>query len=375
MQKSCFYVCFLSMIFFPSQHAVCAEQMLFVGTNAEQQGIYASTLDLTTGAFSPVRAVGDAPRPGFLALHPQLPILYSITREKRKSPSGGLRAFRIEAEEKTLKLVSQQPTGDEGATHLAVGPSGKLIVVAHYAGGSTVLLPLDDTGALQPVASHVDHAGSSVHPKRQTKPFAHGVALDAGGQFACVADLGTDEVIVYRMSDDKTLERQSHWNAAPGAGPRHLAFHPTGRWLYCINELNSTLTALDFDKQAGKLSELQTIGTLPTDFVGSSTTAEVVVHPSGRFVYCSNRGHDSTAAFAIDSDTGRLSQIEVEPTQGGHPRFIGIDPSGNYLIAANRDANNLVSFRIDQETGALTPTGHKATIPQPVCVVFPRMQR
>ena len=149
-------------------------------------------------------------------------------------------------------------------------------------------------------------------------------------------------------------------------------FIPHRGWLYCINELNSTLSVLGFDAKTGKLTELQTVGTLPSDFGGPNSTAEVVVHPSGKFVYSSNRGHDSTAAYSIDANTGRLTLIEIEPTQGGHPRFIGIEPSGNYLIAANRDANNLVSFRIDRVTGALAPTGYQVQIFQPVCVVFPR---
>jgi len=353
---------------------LAVEQPLFVGTNAKERGIFASMLNLATGEFGPAQAVGDAPRPGFLALHPQLPMLYAVTREKER-PSGGLRAFLIESatQRATLKLtlVNRQLTGDEGATHLALDPLSKLIVVAHYSGGSTALLPLSDDGSIRPVAILVPHGGTSVHPDRQTEPHAHGVAFDASGQFVCVADLGTDEVIVYRHRAAEKLERHTVWKAAPGAGPRHVAFHPNGQWLYCLNELNSTMSVLVFDANAGKLTELQTVDTLPGGFTGPNSTAEVVVHPSGKFVYGSNRGHDSTAAFSIDADTGRLRLIEVEPTRGGHPRFIGIEPSGKYLIAANRDANNLVSFRIDLATGALAPTGHQVSVPQPVCVVFP----
>ncbi len=377
MPKSQLLVWLLTMTLFQSplfqsHSALASDQLIFVGTNAAQQGIYASTLNLATGEFGPARAVGDAPRPGFLALHPRLPVLYSIAVEK-KDPSGGLRSFRIDSAAQQLTLINRQTTGDDGATHLALNPTGDAIVVVHYTGGSTALLPLSESGAIKPLTSLVQHAGSSVHPSRQKGPYAHGVAWDASGQFACVADLGADQVLVYHLHS-QTLERHSIWNAKPGAGPRHLAFHPNGQWLYCINELNNTLTALTFDGEAGALAELQTIGTLPPDFTEPNTTAEVVVHPSGKFVYCSNRGHDSTAAFAIDTDTGQLTLVEIEPTQGGHPRFIGIDPSGKYLIAANRDDDNLVSFLIAQETGALTPTGHQISIPQPVCLVFPRMQ-
>ena len=364
--------CLIPVTFLLSQYTFAAEQALFIGTNAEQQGIYASTLDLSTGEFCPAKAVGDAPRPGFLALHPKLSILYSISHEQGEQPTGGLRAFQMEAKTLSLTLINRETSGDEGTTHLALNPVGTAIVVANYTGGSTSLLPLTAEGTLKPLTSLVKHKGSSIHPHRQGEPHAHGIAIDAAGLFACVADLGTDEVIVYRITDGTKLERVTAWKATPGAGPRHLAFHPKGQWLYSINELNATLTVLNFDSQTGNLTELQTIGTLPPDFTEPNSTAEVVVHPNGQFVYCSNRGHDSTTVFAIDTDSGRLTFVETEPTQGGHPRFIGIEPSGRYLIAANRDANNLVSFQIDPATGQLTPTGHQVSIPQPVCVVFPR---
>ncbi|MEM8946525.1 MAG: lactonase family protein [Planctomycetota bacterium] len=350
---------------------VAEEQVLLIGTNAREQGIYASSLNLESGEFAPANAVGDAPRPSFLALHPRLPLLYAVTQEQSE-PAGGVRAFRIDSNGIGLELIDRESTGDEGSTHLEVCPNGEAIIVANYTGGSTTLLPLDGDGKLGPLSSLIQHQGASVNQQRQRAPHAHGVAIDHDGNFACVADLGTDEVIVYRIVGGSGLARVSAWDAKPGAGPRHLTFHPHGRWLYSINELDSTLTVLSFDRQTGTLTELQTIDTLPADFQSPNTTAEVVVHPSGRYVYISNRGHDSTAAFAIDGETGRLRLIEIEPTQGGHPRFIGIDPSGKFLIAANRDANNLVSFGIDPQTGGLKPTGYQVSVPQPVCVVFPQ---
>jgi len=346
------------------------EQVMYVGTSQNEQGIYASTLNLKTGEMSPAKVVADAPRPGFLALHPRLPLLYAVTAEPTK-PAGGVRAYKIDAANNELTLLNKQATGDEGATHLALDPAGNTIVVAHYSGGSTAVLPIAADGSIEALATVVKHTGSGPSLDRQTEPHAHGVAFDASGQFACVADLGTDEVIVYRLLTGGKLTQHSVWKATPGAGPRHLAFHPTGRWLYCLNELDSTMAALSFDADQGELAELQTIGTLPSDFAGSNTTAEVVVHPNGKFLYGSNRGHDSTALLAIDGETGLLTLIEIEPTLGEHPRFIGIEPSGQFLIAANRDANNLVSFRINPTTGALTPTGHETSVPQPVCVVFP----
>lgn len=355
----------------PVEYVRADEQPLFVGTHVAERGIYASTIDLATGEFGTTSSVGDAPRPGFLALHPHLPLLYAVTQETGK-PSGGVRVFQFTPQSLALESVGQVSTEDEGATHLALDSAGKKLVVVHYSGGSTALVPVSDEGKIDSVSDLVRHSGSSVNPQRQGEPHAHGVAFDSSGQFACVADLGTDEVIVYRLEEGK-LTRCSAWKAAPGAGPRHVAFHPNGRWLYCVNELNSTLNALAFDADSGELSEMQTIGTLPDDFEGTSYTAEVVVHPNGRFVYISNRGHDSTTVFAIHAETGALSVVEFEPTGGGHPRSIGIDPSGRFLIAANRDANNLVSFHLDSETGKLLPTGYEVTVPQPVCVVFPSM--
>ena len=351
-----------------------AEQLMFIGTNASEHGIFASKFNLESGKFSEPQAVGDAPRPSFLAMHPTLPMLYAVTRESTK-PSGGVRAFQISFEDGSLALLNQQSTGDQGPTHLEVTPDGKALLVANYSGGSTTLLPLDDTGQIGPLSALVKHQGSSVNPKRQRAPFAHGVAISRAGRFACVADLGTDEVIVYRIVGNSKLSRVGAWKALPGAGPRHLAFHPQQPWLYSINELDSTLSALKFDVESGQLNELQTLNTLPTGFTGKNTTAEVVVHPSGKFVYISNRGHDSTAAFSIDPESGKLALIEIESTLGDHPRFIGIEPSGQFLIAANRDANNLVSFRIDATTGKLEPTGHQITIKQPVCVVFPQQEQ
>ena len=370
MSTTCLFTCFvfLAMVLAPS--IADSSQTMFVGTSVEQDGIYACTLNLQTGEFSAAKAVGDAPRPTFLALHPKLPVLYAVTKEKEK-PSGGVRAFHMDLQKQSLTRINRQSTGDDGSTHLALDPAGQVIVVANYSGGSTSLLAVSDNGGVKPLSMLIAHEGSSINQQRQEAPHAHGVAFDSVGRFACVADLGTDEVIVYRLDRGK-LTRQTAWKAKPGAGPRHLAFHPNGQWLYCINELDSTLSSLKFDEDTGDLAEMQTIGTLPADFSGSNTTAEVVVHPSGKFVYISNRGHDSTAAFAIDFTSGRLSLIEIEPTGGGHPRFIGIEPSGRYLIAANRDANNLVSFRIDQKMGALTPTGYEASVPQPMCVVFPQ---
>jgi len=356
------------------------EHRMLIGTSVRENGIYACTLNSDTGELSETKPVGDAPRPSFLALHPTRPIVYAVTTEA-ETPSGGVRAFRFSADSEQLLPIGLQPTGDHGATHLAVTPDATSLIVVHYSGGSTTRLPLSTEGTIEPRAALVAHQGSSLHASRQSEPHAHGIAIDSSGQFACVADLGTDEVIVYRLPRNdlpdndlpsSDLKRLSAWKAQPGAGPRHLAFHPNEKWLYSINELDSTMSVLEFNGPEGKLTELQTLSTLPDGFEGENSTAEVVVHPNGKFLYGSNRGHDSTALFAIASETGRLTLVETTPTGGQHPRFIGLDPTGQFLIVANRDSNNLVSFRVDAQTGRLDPTGYETIVPKPVCVVFPR---
>ncbi|MGI9455850.1 MAG: lactonase family protein [Aeoliella sp.] len=357
----------------PAVLAQRMEQRMLIGTNAMEMGIYACELNTETGEMSDAKAVGDAPRPGYLALHPTLPLVYAVTSEPLE-PNGGVRAFRLASRDSKLILLGAHSTGDVGATHLAVAPEATSLVVVHYSGGSTTRMRLSSTGSIGSESPLVKHEGSSVNVSRQEQPHAHGVAFDADGRFACVADLGTDEVIVYRLAGGRQLKRSSAWKAKPGAGPRHLAFHPNGKWLYCINELDSTMSVLTFDGDAGQLSELQTLSTLPEDFDGENSTAEVIVHPSGKFVYGSNRGHDSTAVFSVAASTGHLTLVETEPTGGGHPRFIGLDPTGSFLIAANRDSDNLVSFHVDKKTGALEPTGFETSVPTPVCVVFPSEQ-
>ncbi|MDA0837106.1 MAG: lactonase family protein [Planctomycetota bacterium] len=345
-----------------------SKQVLFIGNSTQDQGIFSCTLNTETGELSESKLAVEAPKPGFLAFHPSKPILYAVTGEDA-APNGGVRSFQINRDEGTLTQINQQLTGDNGATHLEADREGKALLVAHYSGGSTSSLPLNDDGSIGELAVNIPHQGSSAH-ERQKQPHAHGIAIDHQNRFACVADLGTDQVVVYRMLDGAHLEPASSWTAAPGSGPRHMAFHPNGKWLYCIHEINGTLSALAYNGKEGVVTEIGTYSTLPEDFTGENTTAEVVVHPNGKFVYGSNRGHDSTAVYAMDQETGALERIQIEPTLGGHPRHIGIDPTGTFFIAANRDNNNLVSFTIDQETGRLTPTGHQTSAPTPVCVVF-----
>ena len=254
-----------------------------------------------------------------------------------------------------------------------VDKTGKDVLVANYDSGSVSVLPIQPDGKLGAATAFVQHQGSSADPQRQEGPHAHSINVDAANRFAFAADLGLDKVLVYRFDPAKgTLIANSPPSVSvkPGAGPRHFAFHPGGHYAFVINEMGSTVTAFSYDPAHGVLKELQTISTLPENFKGENSTAEVQVHPSGKFLYGSNRGHDSIAVFAIDPDKGTLSLVERQSTQGKTPRNFGIDPSGQYLLAANQDSGTVVVFRIDPQTGHLSPTGQVVEVPSPVCVKF-----
>jgi 6-phosphogluconolactonase len=246
--------------------------------------------------------------------------------------------------------------------------------MANYGSGSVACLPIDAAGRLAPASSFLQHEGSGADPKRQMGPHAHSINLDAANRFAIAADLGLDQLLIDRFDAAKgtlTPNDPPLTRVASGAGPRHFAFHPDGRHAYVINEMHCTVTAFDCDPGRWSLSEIQTLSTLPEGVQGKNfSTAEVQVHPSGRFLYGLNRGHDTIAIFAIDAATGRLRAVGHEPSQGKTPRNFGIEPTGRYLLAANQDSGTVVVFRIDPESGALQPTGHTAEVPRPVCVKF-----
>jgi 6-phosphogluconolactonase len=252
---------------------------------------------------------------------------------------------------------------------VSVDAKGKVLLAANYGGGSVTSVPIGADGRLGTPASVIQHKGRGADPRRQKGPHAHSINPDPTNKFAVAADLGIDKLLVYRLDTAKgvlTPHDPPFAKLAPGAGPRHLAFHPSGRFAYVINELNSTVTSFAYG--SGKFETLQTIGTLPQGFEGSNSTAEVLVHPSGKFLYGSNRGHNSIAIFAIDAGTGKLAVVGHEPVRGDWPRSFCIDPTGAFLLTANRRTNNVVVFRIDGKTGRLTATGHEATIPAAICV-------
>lgn len=350
---------------------------VYIGTytRAESEGIYLLTLDSKTGELTHQGLAAEVENPAFLALHPSKPLLYAVGEmDNLDGKSGGaVNAFALDSETGLLKLLNQRSAIGAGTCHVAVDRVGKNVAIANYGGGSVAILPIAEDGALLPASDFVQHAGSSVNPQRQERAHAHSVTFDPAGRFLFVGDLGMDQVVIYRYDSAQgriAPNDPPFTTAAPGAGPRHFAFHPGGRFAYVINEMGSTITAFKYDVGAGSLEVIGNVTTLPADFTGESTTAEIRVHPSGRFVYGSNRGHDSIAAFAVDENTGMLHAIGHTPSGGKTPRNFNIDPTGNYLIAANQNSDNVVAFRINSATGALDPAGSEVMIAAPVCVIF-----
>lgn len=373
---SVFLVAWLSVIGFAGTFPALADESIsfYLGTytRGDSRGIYQAQLDLTTGKLHSLELAAELDSPSFVALHPVKPIVYAVSEVANfgGEKAGAVSALRRDAESGHLTLLSQQTTKGAHPCHVSVTPCGKFVMVANYSGGSVACYPVEEDGSLGPMSGFVQHEGSSVSP-RQKGPHAHSIDPDPNGRFFYVDDLGADKVFIYRLDEGRLVPNQPAFaSLAPGSGPRHLAFHPEGRFVYVINELLSTVTAFEHDAETGALTEIQTISTLPDGFDGKNTTAEVRVHPSGKFLYGSNRGHDSIALFRVSCDTGKLTALGQTSSGGNSPRNFTIDPSGRYLLAAHQLSDNVVAFRINQDTGLLEPTGSELEVSMPVCVTF-----
>lgn len=357
------------------------EYHVFFGTYTREKskGIYRARLDVVTGKLSEAELAAETKDPSFLAVHPTGWFLYAIDEgsDPARTPGRGVRTYGLNGRSGILTFLNEQSAGSAGPCHLTVDHEGRSVLVANYSGGSVSALPVGEDGRLGPPAVVVRHVGSSVHPTRQKQPHAHAINVSPDNRFALVPDLGIDQVRVYRLDATKP-ELVPHTPSAvrlpPGSGPRHLAFRPDGRFVYVINELLCTVSVFAYDARRGELKDVQVISTLPpgeTVRPGFST-AEVVVHPSGQYVYGSNRGHDSIVVYAVDRASGRLTHLQNEPTQGRTPRHFTLDPTGNWLLAENQASDTVVVFGVDPKTGRLSPTGQSITVPSPVCAVFTR---
>jgi len=354
------------------------EYLVYFGTytSAKSHGIYVSRFASGTGRLSAAELAAETPHPSFLAVHPSRRFLYAVGeiagREGRRA--GGVNAFALDRRTGRLAALNQQPSGGLGPCHVEVDKTGRCLLVANYGSGSVAALPIGKDGRLGAPVCTRQHTGSSVHPQRQAGPHAHCVNVNPANRFALVCDLGLDRVLVYRLDPKHgTLLPNDPPSAAvrPGAGPRHLAFRRDGRFVFVVNELASTLSAFAFDPRRGALAEVETVSTLPAGFAGTNNTcAEVAVHPNGRFVYASNRGHDSIVTFAVDPASGRLGYVAHQATGGRTPRHFALDPTGKWLLAENQASDSVVVFRLDTKSGRLLPTGQAVSVPSPVCAVF-----
>ena len=339
------------------------------------EGIYVYRLDPDSGALTLDQTVGGVVNPSFLAIEPRGRFLYAAEEATATGdePGGAVSAFARDPASGALRFLNRQLSHGDDPCYVSVDRSGHFVYAANYTSGSVAILPVGDDGRLEPASDVRRHQGSSVDPRRQAGPHAHSIVPDPTGGYVLAADLGLDQVLVYRpqpASGSLLPHAPPATSFPPGSGPRHLAFGPDAARAYVINELGSTLTACAWDGERGVLTPRQTVSTLPVGFAGGNHCADVRVAPSGRFVYGSNRGHDSIAIFAVDAATGTLIPAGHEPTQGRTPRGFAIDPTGAFLIAANQESDTIVTFRIDAETGQLTPTGQVAASPSPVCVTF-----
>jgi 6-phosphogluconolactonase len=350
---------------------------VYVGTytGPKSKGIYLLEFDPATGSLTPKGVAAETPSPSFLAIHPNRKFLYAANEVGNfgGKSGGGVSAFAIDPKTGSLTPLNRQSSGGADPCAILVDPSGKNVLVANYSGGSLEVLPIGKDGNLGQPSAFVQHVGSSVDKGRQTSPHAHSIDLDATGKLAIASDLGLDKLMVYRFDPAKgTLTPNDPPSASvkPGAGPRHFAFHPDGRHAYVINEMASTVTALDFDPARGSFAELQTISTRGPGGKPGNSTAEIMVHPSGKFVYGSNRGDDTLAIYSVEPVSGKLTLVGHQPTGGKTPRNFGIDPTGQFLLAANQDSGTVVLFRIDPATGLLKQVGEPVAVPSPVCVKF-----
>lgn len=353
--------------------------LVYVGTYTEEgsksKGIYAYRFDESTNQITSLGLAAETTNPSFVALHPNGRFLYAVNEVQNfKGPnSGGVSAFSVDRGTGKLTFLNEVPSRGADPCYIIVDKAGKYVLVANYTGGSVAVFPVLADGKLGEASQFMQHTGQGANPKRQEGPHAHSIDLSPDNRFAFVDDLGLDELKVYKYDTAKgslTPNSPPFAKLDAGAGPRHFVLHPSGKFAYVVAEMASTVTAFSVDLNKGALQRLQTLSTLPKDFSGENDDAEIQIHPSGKFLYASNRGHDSIAVFAIDSQKGTLTQIEDVPTQGKIPRSFEIDPTGNFLFAENQKSDSIVVFRIDGKTGRLTPTGKVLDVGSPVDVKF-----
>ena len=376
-----FAVCLVLLFALLSSLSAETRYLAYVGTYTVRgsQGIYVYRYDPATGGLEPLGLAAESDNPSFIAIAPNHHFLYAVNEGKfqGKSDTGGVSAFSIDPQTGRLTFLNDVASRGADPCHLSLDRDGKFVLVANYTGGSVATFRVGADGKLGEASTFIQHKGSGPNHQRQEAPHAHWIDFSPDGRFVLSADLGLDQILVYRYDPAKgtlTPNDPPFAKLAPGAGPRHVAPSRDGRFVYVISELNGTVTTFSYDAKRGALQELQVVPTLPKDFHGENTTAEMVAHPNGKFLYGSNRGHDSIVVYAIDPKKGTLTLVEHVSSKGKAPRNFEIDPAGKFLLVANQESDNIVVFAIDQSTGKLTPTGAEIKVAAPVCIRFLAME-
>jgi 6-phosphogluconolactonase len=383
---ACFF-CLASLSAIAASPKAQGKYLVFVGTYTQDEGkatnskgIYVYRYDAATQEIAPLGLAAETTNPSFVALHPNGHFLYAVNElGNYKGPnSGGVSAFSVDRATGKLTFLNEVASRGADPCYITVDKTGKWVLVANYTGGSIAAFPVLEDGKLGDASTFIQHTGHGDDPKRQEGPHAHSIDLTPDNRFAHVDDLGLNEVLTYKFDSNKgSLTPGNPPFAKPDAasGPRHFALRPDGKFAYVVSEMKGTVTVFSNDASTGALHPVQTVSTLPKDFKGDIEDAEIEIHPSGKFLYASNRGDgNSIAIFAIDAAKGTLTPIEIAATQGKTPRSFAIDPTGTLLFAANAASNNIVIFSIDQATGKLTPTGKVLDVASPVCVKFLKVE-
>jgi 6-phosphogluconolactonase len=354
------------------------EMLVYIGTytsgKSRSEGIYIYKLNLESGELKPYRTVKNVVEPSYLAIDKSRKYLYAVneTVEFEGKKSGAVSAFAIDQKTGDLTFLNKQPSLGGAPCFVTVSANEKFVLVANYVGGNVAVFPIQTGGKLVEAIDVAQHSGSGPKKDRQEAAHAHSIMLDRNNRFAFANDLGIDRVMIYQFGAKsgklKPNRAQAFYQTKPGAGPRHFASHENGKFAFVINELDMTISSLAYDAKQGTLREIQTVPTLPEGFSGANTCADIHVSPNGKFLYGSNRGHDSIVSYRIDGRNGKLDFVEHTPTQGKTPRNFAIDPTGKFLLAANQNSDSIVVFQIDELSGKLTATGNSAQVPTPVCL-------
>jgi 6-phosphogluconolactonase len=365
-------ICLSAGMLFAARSA--QEYLVYVGTytGPKSKGIYGLRFDPNKGRLQEIGLVGEVPQPSFLTFDRNRRYLYAVS-ELKGNTNGFVSSFSIDKKSGMLTFLNKVSTKGTVACHLVVDKTNKMLLVANYGSGSVAAFRVKPDGTLSESTAFAQHSGSSVNKRRQRGPHAHEVVLSADNRFVFVPELGLDEILSYRIDPEQatfTPNDPPYVKVAAGRGPRHFTFHPNNKYAYAVNEMGSSVTAFTYDSQKGALHEIQDLSTLPEGFNGENNSAEIQIDKSGRYLYASNRGHDSIAVFSIDPKSGKLTKVQTISTQGKTPRNFSLDPTGKYLLAANQDSDTIVVFKVDQKSGQLTPGGQTVTVPSPVCIDF-----